>query len=88
MYYYLQTLVNPELHSDKLFKLLLSQPFNLAPKDFEIIYNKHSQYKSIIDTIKSINLETFSQPEKFQTLLIQLIILQISRLTKPKKYNP
>lgn len=69
LYYYLQTLVNPELHSDKLFKLLLSQPFNLVPKDFEIIYNKYSQYKSLVDTIKSINLETFSQPEKISNFI-------------------
>lgn len=69
LYYYLQTLVNPELHSDKLFKLLLSQPFNLVPKDFEIIYNKYSQYKSLVDTIKSINFETFSQPEKISNFI-------------------
>lgn len=69
LYYYLQMLINPELHSDKLFKLLLSQPFNITPKDFEVIYNKHSQYKSLIDTIHSIPTEAFSQPEQIKKII-------------------
>lgn len=69
LYYYLQMLINPELHSDKLFKLLLSQPFNITPKDFEVIYNKHSQYKSLIDTLKSIPTEAFSQPEQIKNFI-------------------
>nr|QGT49624.1 hypothetical protein Melaina855_0110 [uncultured Candidatus Melainabacteria bacterium] len=69
LYYYLQMLVNPELHSDKVFKLLLSQPFNLAPKDFETIYNKYYQHKSLIDTIKSIHSEQFTEPEKIKNFI-------------------
>lgn len=52
LYYYLQALVNPELYADKLYKLLLMPPFNIAPEDYEILYEKASQNKSFIDTMR------------------------------------
>ncbi len=64
MYYYMQMLTSPEIHSDKFFKLVLSKPFNIHPKDFEPLYNKKSQYKSLIDLLKSVKSEEFVEPEK------------------------
>ena len=55
MYYYMQFLTNPEFHSDKLFRLFLLPPFNIHPKDYETIYNKRSENKSILEVLKSIN---------------------------------
>lgn len=64
MYYYMQMLTNPEIHSDKFFKLVLSKPFNIHPKDFELLYNKKSQHKSLVDLLKSVQAKEFIEPEK------------------------
>lgn len=69
LYYYLQMLVNPELHCDKFFKLALSRPFNIHPKDFETIYNKKSHYKSFVDMIKNVNKEDFVEAEKIENFI-------------------
>ena len=95
MYYYMQMLTNPEIHSDKFFKLVLSKPFNVHPKDFELLYNKKSQHKSLVDLLKSVQAKEFIEPEKitefiktFEYLLgyktnetLKNIILEIGKKT-------
>lgn len=63
-YYYLQMLVNPEMHSDKFFKLILSKPFSFHPADFAVIYEQKSHYSSFVDMIKAADKENFVEPEK------------------------
>ncbi|MBQ4646180.1 MAG: ATP-dependent helicase [Candidatus Gastranaerophilales bacterium] len=55
LFYYLKALCSPDLYSDKLIKLLLNQPFNINPKDFELIHSTKTNHKSIIEAIKEIN---------------------------------
>ncbi|MBP3820772.1 ATP-dependent helicase [bacterium] len=69
LYYYMQLLVNPELHSDKFFKLILSKPFSFHPKDFEIIYNKKAQNKCFADCIKLVDFNEFYEPEKVKKFI-------------------
>ena len=40
----MQFLVNPDLYSDKFFKLLLSQPFVINAKDFQTLNLKKYRY--------------------------------------------
>ncbi len=68
-YYYMQLLVNPELHSDKFFKLMLSRPFSIHPKDFEVLYEQYSHYKSFVDMIKAVDRTSLKEPEKIENIL-------------------
>lgn len=52
LYYYLQTLVNPALYADKLFKLLLLPPFNFNPKDYLKLYEQQSFAGTVIDKMR------------------------------------
>lgn len=80
LYFYMQLLTNPELHSDKIFKLLLTKPFSITPKDFETLYNLRSKHKSFIETMRDLNncelqqsdkiknfVETFDHLQKYRT---------------------
>lgn len=69
LYYYMQLLINPELHSDKFFRLALSQPFNIHPKDFETIYNQKSHYKSFVEMMNSIDKKELIEPEKIDNFI-------------------
>ena len=69
MFYYMQMLTNPELHCDKFFKLALSKPFGVHAKDFELLYNKKSQYSSIVELLKSVERENFTAPEKIEQFI-------------------
>jgi len=55
LYYYLQTLVNPYNNSDKIFKLLLLEPFNISAKSFNLLQEENSKHNNIIDAMKEIN---------------------------------
>lgn len=74
--YYMQMLVNPELHSDKFFKLMLSRPFNLSAKDLEILYERKSHCKSLNDIFDSVSLEDLNEPEKFKNFVETFRYLQ------------
>ena len=74
--YYMQMLVNPELHSDKFFKLMLSRPFNLNAKDLEILYERKSHCKSLNDIFDSVSLEDLNEPEKFKNFVETFRYLQ------------
>ena len=69
LYYYLQLLVNPELHTDKFFKLALSAPFNFHPKDFERLYEQKSHFRSLPDMLKAVPAELFIEPDKVQKFI-------------------
>lgn len=64
LFYYMQMLTNAELHSDKIFKLLLTQPFNVCAKDFTRIYERRTLSKSFIDSLRDIDKNEFLEPEK------------------------
>ncbi|MBR5303550.1 MAG: ATP-dependent helicase [Candidatus Gastranaerophilales bacterium] len=54
LYYYLQTLVNPDLNSDKLFRLLLLPPFNFSAKSFNLLQEENSKHKNFILAMKEL----------------------------------
>lgn len=77
-YYYLKMLVNPELNSDKILKLLLLEPFKIQELDYIKILEKRSINKSFIESMKEIDdfidkdrinsfINTFDYLNKYQT---------------------
>ena len=73
MYYYLQTLVNPELYSDSLYKLLLMPPFNILPEEYKILREKLSLPQSFIKTMREYQKEKKSKNfEQFLTVYDKL----------------
>lgn len=80
LHYYMQMLVNPELHSYRVFQLLLAQPFGINPKDYQRLYDNISKEKTFIDVIRTIPREEFLEPEKskilFKLMTIYLYIKQ------------
>ena len=69
LYYYMQMLVNPELHSYRIFQLLLAQPFGINPKDYQKLYDNISKEKTFIDVIRTIPEEEFLEPEKIKEFI-------------------
>lgn len=70
MYYYMQMLVNPELYSDRIFRILLNPPFNINSKDYEKIYEVRTKNKSLINSIKELtpqDCQNYKLIEKFTT---------------------
>ena len=67
LYYYLQTLVNPDLNSDKLFRLLLLPPFNISAKSFNLLQEENSKHKNFILAMKELikKEETPNEIKKF-----------------------
>ena len=63
LYFYILTLVDPRMYSYRLFELLLSKPFNINPKDYQILHNEISKYDSFIDAMKAIPKEKFYKRE-------------------------
>lgn len=76
MYYYMQLLTNPELHSDRVFKLLLLPPFSVNPKDYETIFNARSKHRAFVDAMRAINPEEFVEPQKIQGFISTFDYLQ------------
>lgn len=70
MYYYMQLLIAPDLHSDKIFKFMLSEPFSINSLDFETIYQNKSRHKSIIETLKEgLTSWKLHEPEKIKNFV-------------------
>lgn len=67
LYYYLQTLVNPALYADKLFKLLLLPPFNFHADDCLKLYEQQSFAGTLIDKLRKNN--DWTEPEKINDFL-------------------
>ncbi len=70
LYFYMQLMTNPELHSDKFFKLLLSKPFSITPKDFETLYNLRSKYKSLIEAMRNLQDCELKEPDKIKKFVL------------------
>lgn len=54
LYYYLQTLVNPNVNSDKLFRLLLLPPFSISAESFTKLYEESSRCTNFIDAMERV----------------------------------
>lgn len=85
LYYYMQMLTSPELHSDKIFKLLLLPPFNINSKDYETLFIQRSKYKTFIEAMKLIDKSEFSEPEKIVDFILTYDYLQNYRANETLK---
>lgn len=54
LYYYLQTLVNPDAHSDKILRLLLLPPFNISAESFTLLYEENSKHTNFVSAMQEI----------------------------------
>ncbi len=67
--YYMQMLVNPEMHSFRIFQLLLAKPFSINPKDYLKLYENISKYKTFIEAIRTLPAEEFLEPDKIKKFI-------------------
>jgi len=67
LFYYLQMLVNPEIYSDKILKLLLLPPFKIHPIDYAKIYKRISLDKTFINSMREI--QDWQEPEKINKFI-------------------
>lgn len=54
LYYYLQTLVNPDAYSDKILRLLLLPPFSISAESFTMLYEENSRHTNFISAMQEI----------------------------------
>ncbi len=66
---YMQMLINPDKYSHKIFQILLSQPFNVSPKDYRLITENSSKFPTPLDCIRSIKDEDFEEGSKLKIFL-------------------
>ena len=57
------------MYSYRIFELLVSQPFNINPYDYQILFEETSKHKNFIDAIKSVPKNKFSNPEKIENFI-------------------
>lgn len=69
MYYYMQMLVNPELHADKIFRLLLNPPFDINIRDYKTLYEIKSDHKAFLDCIRDLKPEQCQDYGLFQRFI-------------------
>lgn len=69
LYYYMEMLVNPELHSFRIYQLLLAKPFAINPKDYLTLYNKISTKETFIEALREIPSSEFIEPEKIESFI-------------------
>lgn len=69
MFYYMQMLINPELHSDKIFRLLLNPPFNISMKDYKTLYEIQSHHKTFLNCIRELKPEQCENFGLFERLI-------------------
>lgn len=68
IYFYLKTLFNPSMHSDKLFGLLLAEPFNIDFEDYKKLFRENKiNKKDFITNMRK--LDKWNNPEKIQNFL-------------------
>ena len=65
LYFYIQFLVNPEKYSHRIFELLVAPPFNIHPKDYQILYEEVSKGKTFIDVLRDMD----NKPDKLEKFL-------------------
>ena len=69
LYFYAQFLINPEMYSHRIFELLVSKPFDVHPKDYQVLYEEVSKGKTFIEVLRNIDKNRFIEPEKFENFL-------------------
>ena len=85
MFLYMQFLCNSTLYSDTFFKMILSKPFDINEKDYEILYRTRNNTPCLIDNMKNYKNQgytykitkktgeekviSFSQPQKIEAFL-------------------
>ncbi len=69
LYFYIQFLANPEKYSHRIFELLVAPPFNVNPKDYQILYDNVSKGKTFIDVLRNIDMSKLAEPQKFEDFL-------------------
>ena len=69
LFYYMQMLVNPEMHSFRVFQLLLAKPFSINPKDYQKLYENVSKHRTFIDAIREFPREEFLEPERIENFI-------------------
>ncbi len=68
IYFYLKALFNPVLSSDKLFGLLLAEPFNIDYEDYRTLFRENKiNRKDFITNMR--RLDKWSNPEKINNFL-------------------
>ena len=67
LFYYMQMLINPELNSDKIFRLLLLEPFKINPLDYMKLYQKRSTNKAFINSMREI--DDFIEKDKIENFI-------------------
>ena len=51
---YMQFLINPTLYSDKILAYMALDVFGIAPKDYKILYEYKSRYRSLVDNVNRL----------------------------------
>lgn len=69
LYFYIQFLINPEMHSWRIFQLLPAQPFGICPKDYQILHEEVSKEKTFIEVLRKTDWNNFQEPEKLKNFL-------------------
>ncbi|MBO7672562.1 ATP-dependent helicase [bacterium] len=69
LYFYIQFLIDPETYSHRIFELLVSHPFDVHPKDYQVLYKEISKDKTFIDVLRKIDKSKLVEPEKFENFL-------------------
>lgn len=60
-------LVNPELYADKIFQILMLEPYSIHPIDFSKIYQRISKDKTFIESMRQI--DDWEKPDKIKAFL-------------------
>ena len=69
LYFYIQFLIDPERFSYRIFELLVSEPFNIHPKDYQVLYQNISKGKTFVEVLRNIDRKDLIEPEKFEIFL-------------------
>lgn len=85
LFYYMQMLTSPELHSDKIFKLLLLPPFSINSKDYETLFMEKTKYPTFIDAMRAIDKSKFKEPGKIVDFVLTYDYLQSYRTNETLK---
>ncbi len=83
LYFYLKALFNPELYSDKLFGLLLSEPFSISYEDYNFLLKQNRlNHRDLITNIKE-NLTNHNWQDKEKILCFINTFDSLARLKSP-----
>ncbi len=61
LYFYIQFLVEPALHSFRIFQILTAPPFNIDPKDYMALFGDISKKKTFIDVLREGNWDKYTE---------------------------